>query len=362
MPLARTYLDDEQADAASRRIPLARPCLDDEDADAAARTILSGWVTQGPEVLAFEREFAAYTGARHAIAVSNCTAALHLALVALGVQPGDEVITASHSFIATANAIRHSGAVPIFVDVEFPSFNIDPSLIEAAISPRTRVVLCVHQIGMPCDLPGILAIARRHGLKVVEDGACAAGSEIHIDDTWQRIGRPHGDICCFSFHPRKVITTGDGGMLTTNSDALDASLRLLRQHGMSMSDAARHDASEVVFEDYVLVGYNYRLTDIQAAVGRVQLRKLDRILAERREAAARYRRLLGRIEGIVVPADSESTRTNWQSFCVLLPDRAAQRHHAAPSRSSYFDSPGHYVHPPRARLWGDAAPLSSAKF
>jgi perosamine synthetase len=306
-------------------IPVAKPSLVPEDAEAAARVILSGWVTQGPEVLAFEREFAAYTGARHAIAVSNCTAALHVALIAVGVKPGDEVITVSHSFIATANAVRYCAAVPVFIDIELPTFNIDPELIEAAISPRTRAILCVHQIGMPCNLPTILPIARRHGLKVVEDGACAAGSEIQIDGSWQRIGRPCGDVCCFSFHPRKVITTGDGGMVTTNNERLESAIRRLRQHGMSISDAVRHNSSEVLFEDYVSIGYNYRLSDIQAAVGREQLKRMDAIITERRKLADHYRVLLEHITGLVVPVDSSWTRSNWQSFCVLLPKAANQR-------------------------------------
>src|SRR5262245_52547326 len=161
--------------ADSKQIPIAKPALSREDADAAARAILSGWVSQGPEVLAFEREFAFFVGARHGIAVSSCTAALHLALLALGVTAGDEVITVSHSFIATANAVRYCGAVPVFVDIELTTFNIDPGLLEAAISPRTRAILCVHQIGMPCNLPEIVAVARRHGLKVLEGAACAAG-------------------------------------------------------------------------------------------------------------------------------------------------------------------------------------------
>jgi perosamine synthetase len=282
-------------------------------------------VSQGPQVQAFEEEFAAHVGAPHAVAVSSCTAALHLALLAAGVKPGDEVITVSHSFIATANAVRYCGAVPVFVDIELSTFNIDPSLLEAAISPRTRAILCVHQIGMPCDLPAVLAVAKRHGLKVIEDAACAAGSEILIDGDWQRIGRPHGDFCCFSFHPRKIITTGDGGMITTASEDADMALRLLRQHGMSVSDAVRHQASRVIFEEYVVVGYNYRLTDIQAAVGREQLKKLRSFVTERRALADRFRDLLSSIDDLVVPVDSNWTRSNWQSYCVLLPERADQR-------------------------------------
>lgn len=310
--------------AGSKPIPIAKPLLGKEEAEAATRAISSGWVSQGPEVLAFEQEFAAFVGAPHAVAVSSCTAALHIALLAAGIKSGDEVITVSHSFIATANVIRYCGATPVFVDIELSTFNMDPSLLEAAISPRTRAIVCVHQIGMPCNLTEILAVARRHGLKVIEDAACAAGSEILMDGEWQQIGRPHGDLCCFSFHPRKVLTTGDGGMVTTSREDFDTSLRLLRQHGMSVSDSARHRSNSVIFEDYVIVGYNYRLTDIQAAVGREQLKKLNGFIAERRELADRYRSLLGSIDDVVAPIDNNWTRSNWQSYCILLPARADQ--------------------------------------
>jgi dTDP-4-amino-4,6-dideoxygalactose transaminase len=202
---------------------------------------------------------------------------------------------------------------------------MDPTLLDAAVSSRTRAILCVHQIGMPCNVNEILAVARRHGLKVIEDAACAAGSELLINGQWQRIGRPHGDFCCFSFHPRKIITTGDGGMITTAAKSFDTRLRLLRQHGMSVSDNVRHNADLVIFEEYVTVGYNYRLTDIQAAVGREQLKKLSQFVTERRELADYYSVLLNSIEGVVVPTDSKWTRSNWQSFCVLLPERANQQ-------------------------------------
>ncbi|MBM3778572.1 MAG: DegT/DnrJ/EryC1/StrS family aminotransferase [Acidimicrobiia bacterium] len=303
-------------------IPVARPWLGEEEAEAARRAIRSGWVTQGPEVAAFEREFAATVGAAHACAVSNCTAALHVALRALGVSAGDEVITASHSFIATANAVRYCGATPVFVDVCEDTFNMDASQVEAAVSPKTRAILCVHQLGMPCDLGAIVPLARRLGLPVVEDAACAIGSEVCLadDGAWVPIGRPHGDIACFSFHPRKLLSTGDGGMLTTADPRLDAAFRLLRQHGMSVPDTVRHASKRVIDEAYPVLGFNYRLTDIQAAIGREQLRRLPAIVARRRALAARYDAGLARLDGVTVPRAPAWARSNWQSYAVRVRD------------------------------------------
>lgn len=308
-----------------RILPVAKPWLDERDADAARRAILSGWVTQGPEVAAFEQEFAKYVGAPFACAVSNCTAALHLALLAVGVRPQDEVITVSHSFIATANAIRYCGAMPVFVDVQPGTYNLDPQRIEAAITPRTRAILCAHQMGMPCDMARILDIADRHSLRVVEDAACAVGSEIRWNDAWEKVGRPRADVACFSFHPRKLLTTGDGGMVTTADSEIDRELRLLRQHGMNVSDSIRHGSANVIFESYDTLGFNYRLTDIQAAVGREQLKRLPLAIERRRYLAARYAERLARVPGVSLPEEPRWAQSNWQSYCIRLPDECDQQ-------------------------------------
>jgi perosamine synthetase len=309
----------------AKKIPIAKPFLGENEALATHRPILSGWVTQGPEVAAFENEFAQEVGAAHACAVSNCTVAIYMALLAVGVKPGDEVITASHSFIATANAVRYTGAIPVFVDIDPTTFNIDPALIERVITDRTSAILCVHQLGMPCNLAAMVEIGKQYKIPVIEDAACATGSEIRWNGKWEMVGKPHGDIACFSFHPRKVITTGDGGMLTTNNPEFDQHFRLLRQHGMSVPDTARHHSNTVINESYVLLGHNFRMTDIQAAVGREQLKRLPELVRERRQLAERYDSLFQQIPEIMIPAQPEYARSNWQSYCVRLPHEVDQR-------------------------------------
>jgi dTDP-4-amino-4,6-dideoxygalactose transaminase len=298
-------------------IPITKPYLSDEEADAARVAVKSGWVSQGPKVAEFERAVAAYCGAAEAVAVSNCTTALHLALLALGVGPGDEVICPSMSFIATANSIKYCGATPVFADVDPRTYNLDPVATEAAITPRTKAIMVVHQIGLPADLDRFLAIGAKHGVKILEDAACAIGSRYR--------GRPigaHSELVCFSFHPRKVITTGEGGMITTNNAEYAKQLRLLRQHGMSVSDTVRHSATHVITEQYVCVGYNYRMTDMQAAVGIEQMKRLEWIVERRRELAARYTAALEDHAWLRPPYVPDFADHNFQSYAVQLKEQA----------------------------------------
>ena len=299
-------------------IPIARPSFGHLEEEAVIEVLRSGWVSQGPRVAEFERQFADYVGAAHAVAVSSCTTALHLALVAAGVKAGDEVICPSLSFIATANAIVYAGATPVFADIDRLTYNLDPSCVEEAITPRTKAILLVHQIGLPSPIDEMQAIAFRHGLRVVEDAACAIGSEYR----GQRIGKPHTTMACFSFHPRKILTTAEGGILTTNDEELAARVRRLRQHAMTVSDLARHSSSRVVIEHYDEIGYNYRMTDLQAAIGLVQLQRLEQMLARRRELAQRYSQRLSNLGWLVPPYEPAESRHNFQSYMVRLTDDA----------------------------------------
>jgi perosamine synthetase len=296
-------------------IPIAKPYLTKKEAKAAYDTILSGWITQGPRVAEFEQKFAAYTRAKYAVAVSNCTTALHLAMIVAGVQSGDEVICPSLSYIATANSIKYVGAKPVFAEINPANYNLD--ILDAAkrITPKTKAILLVHQIGMPADIDAFTELASKHNLVLIEDAACAAGSAYKS----AKIGS-HSELVCFSFHPRKVISTGDGGMITTSNEAYYNRLRLLRQHGMSVNDRTRHESSKIIFEDHLEVGYNYRLTDIQASVGICQLEKLDWILNKRRKIAAKYHKAFSNIRGIQLPIEKKGYFSNYQSYSVYLKD------------------------------------------
>jgi dTDP-4-amino-4,6-dideoxygalactose transaminase len=296
-------------------IPVMKPWLGAEEAAAAAEAVSSGWVAQGPRVAAFEQAVAARVGANDAVALTSCTTALHMALVLLGIEAGDEVIVPSLSFIATANCVRYTGATPTFADVEVTTQNVTAETIERAITPATKAVIVVHQTGTPADLDPIRTLCDARGIAVVEDAACGLGSTYK----GQAIGS-HSDLIAFSFHPRKVITTGEGGMLTTTNLEWAARARRLREHGMSMSAAERHNASSVVLEQYLETGFNYRMTDVQAAIGLVQLGRLDDIVERRRALAAGYHERLAGIEGLITPNDSAANFINYQSFWALLPE------------------------------------------
>jgi perosamine synthetase len=294
-------------------IPFARPYLRGDEGDAVAQVIASGWVSQGPRVREFEAAFAERVGAAEAVAVSNCTTALQLALHVSGVGPGDEVIVPSMSFIATANAVWQCGATPVFADVDPRTFNLDPYSAERAITNATKAIMPVHQLGLPADMYRFFSLADRYGLALVEDAACAIGATYR--------SRPIGSLgplACFSLHPRKVITTGEGGMIAVQDPEVAARLRQLRQHAMDVSDLTRHGARDVVIESYPERGWNYRMTDMQAALGLCQLEVLDDILAERRRLAERYTAAIEGIDFLEPPFEPGYAERTWQSYAVTL--------------------------------------------
>jgi len=299
------------------KVPVAKPYLTREEAKAASETILSGWVTQGPKGEEFETKFAKYVGSKYAVAVSSCTAALHLSLIVAGIKLGDEVICPSMSFIATANAIRYVGAKPVFAEVNSKTYNIDVAYAASLITPKTKAILIVHQLGLPADIDAFKRLCRDRKLKLIEDAACAAGSSYK----GKKIGS-HSDLVCFSFHPRKVITTGDGGMIATSNKQYYERLKRLRQHGMSVSDRVRHSAKKVIFEDYLETGYNYRMTDIQAAVGIRQLEKLDWLVCERQKIARKYHEALADLDYLQLPAETQGYISNYQSYLLYLKKNA----------------------------------------
>jgi dTDP-4-amino-4,6-dideoxygalactose transaminase len=295
--------------------------MDELEERAVVEVLRSGWVVQGPRVAEFEQRVKNYVGARHAVATSSCTTALHLALVLHGIGPGDEVIVPSFTFIATANAVRYTGATPVFTDIDPQTYNISPDCIEAAITPRTKAIMPVHQIGLAADMDRINAVARHYGLVVVEDAAPAIGALYKN----RRVGSL-GNSTCFSFHPRKAITSGEGGMIVTDDDSLAERGRILRAHGMSVSDLARHSAKNVVVEQYPEMGFNYRMSDLHAAVGIEQLKKLDLVLAKRKEIAARYNEAFADIDCMQLPFSSSETPHTFQSYMIrLLPQARKTR-------------------------------------
>jgi perosamine synthetase len=296
-------------------IAIAKPYLTEEEAKAAYDAVLSGWITQGPKVQEFEEKFALYTGSDYAVAVSNCTTALHLCMIVSGIGPEDEVICPSASYIATANSVRYVGATPVFADVQRGTYNLDPVDVEKKITKNTKAILIVHQIGLPADIDAFRVLAKKYNLKLIEDAACAVGSLYK----GKKIGS-HSELVCFSFHPRKVISTGEGGMITTNRLDYYNRLKLLRQHGMSVNDRVRHESKNLVFEDHLEVGYNYRMTDIQAAIGIKQLEKLDWIIGERRKIAQLYNEAFKDIPFLKLPGEPEGYVSNYQSYSIYLED------------------------------------------
>jgi perosamine synthetase len=298
-------------------IPITKPDLGEEEKQLISQVIESGWVSQGPKVAEFEEIFARYVGARHAVATTSCTTALHAALSVSGIGPGDEVIVPSLSFIATANSVLYCGATPVFVDVEPETCNIDVQKIEETVTRKTRAIMPVHQMGLPADLDPIKKIAEKNKLLIIEDAACAIGSEYNNT----KIGG-HGNIACFSFHPRKIITTGEGGMITTDDPTIAEQLRRFRHHGMSVSDIERHMANSVIIETYPELGYNYRMTDMQAAMGIGQMKKLSFLLDARKQMARMYDNELGKIPHIRIPQVPSYARHNYQSYWIELLDSA----------------------------------------
>jgi len=302
-----------------RTIPIAKPYFDEKEIKAAAEVLSSGWIVQGPKVMEFERLIEDFQGCKHAIATTSATASLHLALIALKIREDDEVIVPAFTHPSTANVVRHVGAVPVFVDVKLPDFNIDPSKIENKITKKTKAIIPVHLFGLPADMDPIMEVAKHFTLKVVEDAACALGTVYR----GRKVGNI-GDCGAFSFHPRKSITTGEGGMVTTGNKEIADRVRMLRSHGESLSDEFRHKSDEVVYPDFELLGFNYRMTDIQAAIGVEQMKKLPYMLEERRRIAHRYNDLLSDLEKeeyLLLPSQRDGFFHSYQSYVIFLKDK-----------------------------------------
>jgi dTDP-4-amino-4,6-dideoxygalactose transaminase len=300
-----------------KNIPISLPSMGVEEWEALRKPIETGWITQGPCVAEFEKLFAEKHKVKHAIAVSNCTTALHLALVALEIGPGDEVIVPAFTWVSTANAVLYCGARPIFVDVDINTFNIDVERINEKITDKTKAIIPVHLFGLCADVPEIKR--RWPHLKIVEDGACAAGAAINDSPAGSL-----GDIGCFSFHPRKSVTTGEGGILTTNDNQLAEKLNRLRNHGASVSEEQRHKGPRpYILPAFEIIGYNYRMTDLQGALGVVQLKKLEVFIEERQRWAEYYCKELETIDWLKPPQTPVGYKHGWQSYVLLVDENKA---------------------------------------
>jgi len=296
-----------------RNIAIALPVTGEEEWLAVKEPLMSGWITQGPKVSEFEKQFAELHKANHALAVTSCTTGLHLALAAMGVGPGDEVIVPAFTWIATANVVLYCGAKPVFVDVSRVTFNMDPEQVAAKVTDRTKVIIPVHLFGLCADMDAIKAVIPKH-VKVLEDAACAAGAKYKT-----KYAGTLGDAAAFSFHPRKSITTGEGGMVTTDDNALAEFMNQMRNHGATMSEEQRHHGPKpYVLPDFNLLGFNYRMTDLQGAVGLVQLPKLTGFISERAKWAQFYREQLSDIEWLRLPQEPEEGMHGWQSFVTYV--------------------------------------------
>ena len=298
-------------------VPIARTSLTEDEISSVVETLRSGWLVQGPKVRQFEEKWSAFTGAKNSVAVTSCTTALYLSLAALGFRPGDEAIVPAFTWVATANVVEHLGGRVVFCDINLDTFTIDPNQVEHLITPQTRAILPVHLFGLSADMDAINAIAHMRNLWVVEDAACGFGCRYK----WQHVGT-QGDTGCFSFHPRKAITTGEGGMITTHDDALAEKLRRLRDHGAVMSDLQRHlGARPYLLADHPDAGYNFRMTDLQASLGAVQMDRATRILAERKRLAKKYDEAFVDLEWLKTPVNIDGLEHAYQSYpCMFQPE------------------------------------------
>lgn len=300
------------------QVPLMRPWLGEEEIEAVAEVMRSGWISQGPKVIEFEEMVADFVGAKYAVATNACTSSMHLALRTSGIKRGDDVIVPDFTCMATANAIHHTGATPIFAEIDRDTYNITAETLEAAITENTRAVMAVHQIGLPIDMDPLMDVANKHGIKVIEDAATAFGAE-YKGKRLGGLGRPS----CFSFHPRKMITTAEGGMITTDDEGMVKEAKALRATGASISDLERHKAKGVLVQEYHDFGYNYRMTDMQAAIGIVQMARADEIIQARADQAAYYDAAFASVPEVVPPYVPSNMKHAYSSYKIRLDNGGA---------------------------------------